>query len=143
MTWRSDFKKRLENNKIKSKQSLLLFDSDKIDILSYVKTTNDKGITINGWKIIEKDYICDMNDFDDNKNKQVWGYDVAVEKTLICRPNTNITESSLIKYEDTYYKIIKIRKCKNTTIDNWDAYYKIALSKNDRQNIKVIVGGGV
>ena len=37
--------------------------------------------------------------------------------------------------------IIKIRKCKNTTIDNWDAYYKIALSKNEQQNIKVIVGG--
>ena len=141
MSWQSNLKKRLENNKIKSKQQLLLFDSDKIDILSYVKATNDKGITINGWKIIEKDYICDMNDFDDNKNKQVWGYDVSVEKTLICRPNTNITESSLIKYEDTYYKIIKIRKCKNTTIDNWDAYYKIALSKNEQQNIKIIVGG--
>ena len=141
MSWQSNLKKRLENNKIKSKQSLLLFDSDKIDILSYVKTTNDKGITVNGWKIIEKDYICDMNDFDDNKNKQGWGYDVAVEKTLICRPNENITESSLIKYEDTYYKILKIRKCKNTTIDNWDAYYKIALSKNEQQNIKIVVGG--
>ena len=34
--------------------------------------------------------------------------------------------------------IIKIRKCKNTTIDNWDAYYKIALSKNEQQNIKIV-----
>ena len=81
MSWQSNLKKRLENNKTKAKQQLLLFDSDKIDILSYVKITNDKGITINGWKIIEKDYVCDMNDFDDNKNKQVWGYDVSVEKT--------------------------------------------------------------
>ena len=64
MSWQSNLKKRLENNKAKSKQQLLLFDSDKIDILSYVKTTNDKGITINGWEIIEKDYVCDMNDFD-------------------------------------------------------------------------------
>ena len=54
----------MEKNKTKSKQQLLLFDSDKIDILSYVKTTNDKGITINGWEIIEKDYVWDMNDFD-------------------------------------------------------------------------------
>ena len=46
-----------------------------------------------------------------------------------------------IEYEDTYYKILKIRKCKNTTIDNWDAYYKIALSKNEQQNIKIVVGG--
>ena len=83
MNWQSNLKKRLENNKTKSRQQLLLFDSDKIDILSYVKTTNDKGITINGWEIIEKDYVCDMNDFDDNKNKQVWGYDLSVEKTLI------------------------------------------------------------
>ena len=44
MSWQSNLKKRLENNKIKSKQQLLLFDSDKIDILSYVKITNDKGI---------------------------------------------------------------------------------------------------
>ena len=141
MSWQSNFKKRIETKGIKSKRTLLLFDSDKIDILSYVKTTNDKGITINGWKIIEKDYICDMNDFDDKKNKEVWGYDISVEKTLICRPNTNISESSLIKYEGTYYKIIKIRKCKNTTIDNCDAYYKIALSKNEQQNIKILVGG--
>ena len=77
--------------------------------------------------------------FDDKKNKEVWGYDVSVEKTLICRPNKNITESSLIRYEDTYYKITKLRKCKNTTIDNWDAYYKIALSKNEQQNIKIIL----
>ena len=64
MSWQSNLKKRLEDNKTKSKQQLLLFDSDKIDILSYVKITNDKGMTINGWKIIEKDYVCDMNDFD-------------------------------------------------------------------------------
>ena len=48
MSWQSNLKKRLENNKIKSKQQLLLFNSDKIDILSYVKINNDKGITING-----------------------------------------------------------------------------------------------
>ena len=74
MSWQSNLKKRLENNKTKAKQQLLLFDSDKIDILSYAKTTNDKGITINGWKIIEKDYVCDMNDFDDNKNKKMQKY---------------------------------------------------------------------
>ena len=43
MSWQSNLKKRLENNKIKSKQSLLLFDSDKIDILSY----NDKWVEDN------------------------------------------------------------------------------------------------
>ena len=31
MSWQSNLKKRLENNKIKSKQQLLLFNSDKID----------------------------------------------------------------------------------------------------------------
>ena len=45
MSWQSNLKKRLENNKIKSKQQLLLFDSDKIDIIKYSEIEDEYGIT--------------------------------------------------------------------------------------------------
>ena len=141
MTWQDNLKSRIQNNRNKKQQKLMLFDSDKVDLLKYESSTSDFGFTLDGWKIIQKDFICDLNDSDDDKNKRVWGYDIVVDKTLICRTNDLITEDCLIKNEDVIYKIVKLRKCKNTDIHNWDGYYKIALQKNEEQEINIIDGG--
>ena len=140
MSWQSNMKTRLEKiNKSRnnSANKLLLFDSDKVDIINYQDIEDEYGITRESWDYVQKDFICDINDMTNDKKEREWGYSLEVDKTMICRYNPLITEECVIKYKDIYYKIQKIKECKNTSLENFDAYQKIALIKNDKQNINI------
>ena len=141
MSWQSDMKTRLEKiNKSRnnSANKLLLFDSDKVDIINYQDIEDEYGITRESWNYVQKDFICDINDMTNDKKEREWGYSLEVDKTMICRYSPVITESCIIRYKDIYYKIQKIKECKNTTLDNFDGYLKIALIKNDEQDINIV-----
>ena len=140
MTWQSDMKSRL--TKIKDNKSkrtkLLLFDSDKVDIIKYTEIEDEFGITRDGYKIIQKDFVCDVNDMSQIKKEQTWGYNLEIDKNMICRYNSIITEDCIVKYNDIYYKILKIKEAKNFSVEDFDAFQKIALIKNDNQNINIV-----
>ena len=150
LTWQEAYRNRLKKKNpkrtIKSGLSIsnnsyqiALMNSDVIDIYNYSKYTDDNGITRDGWICSVTDFVADVNDMTEEKKEKEWGYDLKVDKTVYCVPNEKIIESSLIKYNGKYYSISKIKRCKNTSLQASDAYYKIAIKLFDKE-VKIVEG---
>ena len=137
MTWFDDMQVRITNYE-DTRVQITLFDSEKVDIVSFDSIEDTWGITRNGWQVVLKDFICDIQDITDEKVAKEWGYDVKATKVMYCRPNDLITESSLIKFEEVLYKVVKIKKCKNFSDYTLDRYYKIGLIRHLQQELSVV-----
>lgn len=123
---------------IRNSANITLFNSDKIDILEYGSTTDKWGVTRNGWTILQKDFVCDVQyATDPEKVTRDFGYDIKVSRIVYCVPNENLVESSIIRYEGVLYKITKIKKCKNYSDFDGDKYWKIAIVEHDQQNLQI------
>ena len=138
MTWQSEMKNRMVKVNNSKVNKLLLFDSDKVDILNYGSFEDIYGIERDGWKYIAKDIICDVNDVNDDKLKKDYGYNITADRIMIVRYNDLITEDCLIVWNDIFYKIAKIKTCKNYSVKDFDAYLKVALVKNEEQEINIM-----
>lgn len=145
-TWQESYRKRLQKKGTKKGGSvsnntyeITLMNSDVIDIYNYKSYVDDNGITRNGWECSETDFVADVNDMTEEKKEKEWGYDLKVDKAVYCTPNENIVESSLIKYDGKYYSISKLKRCKNTSLQAKDAYYKIAIKLFDKE-VKIVEG---
>ena len=126
---------------IKSGVSITLFNCDKIDILKYGSTEDKWGITRNCWTVQQRDFVCDVQyATDPEKITTDFGYNVEVSRIIYCVPNENLVESSIIRYDGTLYKIIKIKKCKNDTNFDGDKYWKVAIVEHDNQNLVIEEG---
>lgn len=145
MKWQDKYRKRLEKKTKRTQNTttssegytITLLNSDIIDIYNYQKYEDEHGITRNGWICSDTNFVADVNDMTEEKKEKEWGYDLSVDKTVYCVPNNNIAESSLIKYDNKFYSISKIKKCKNISLADSDAYYKIAITLYEKE-VKVV-----
>lgn len=118
--------------------TLKLFDSETIDIINYIKLTDEEwGFVKSGWVIVQKDFVCDVQDATQERLERTWGHDIKASKIVYCRPNNLISESSLLRFNNIIYKIKKIKYCKNTKEFTGDRFLKIALLEHDQQNLEI------
>lgn len=111
--------------------------TDSVDIIDYSEYEDEFGISREGWIISEKDYRSCIRDLTAEDVTKEWGYNLEVSEVLYVPIGHNITESSLIRYENCIYKTVKFNKCVNPD-KRLEGYYTIGLVKNDNQNINII-----
>lgn len=111
--------------------------TDDVDILNYSEYEDEFGISREGWIISKKDYKSCIRNLTAEDITKEWGYDLEVSEVLYVPIENDITESSLIKYENCFYKTVKFNKCVNPD-KRLEGYCVIGLIKNDNQNINII-----
>jgi hypothetical protein len=85
--------------------------TDEIQVYLHEQKEDEWGITRESYSLITTDnpIIVDIHEPQtDNKIAQQFGYNMESIRTMICDIRPEITESSIIKYNDNYYRIREI-----------------------------------
>jgi hypothetical protein len=84
--------------------------SDEIQIYEHVQQEDSWGITRESYSLITKDtpMLVGIQPCTDLKEVEKYGYDINITRTMYCDITDELKESTLIKYNNRYYKIQKI-----------------------------------
>lgn len=95
------------------------FYNKEILIYKYSETVDDYGITREGYSLIKDSLLVDIQPYSLEKAKKDYGYNIETTKRIFMDIVPEVTESSVIKYKEQFYKIQKIIE--------WDNYLDIML----------------
>jgi hypothetical protein len=84
--------------------------NDEIKIYNHSQIEDEWGITRESYNLLvtESPILVDIQPCTDSKITQQYGYNIDSTRTMYCAKSLEITESTIVKYNDKYYKIQKI-----------------------------------
>ena len=109
--------------------------NESMDIVQFVDDIEDEyGITRSGWEITKSNVMGNINHIVTEDVTKEWGYDIKITDILYIEEIEDIQESTIIKYNNKFYDVVKIIRFKNPN-PILDSYYKVGLIEKDNQNI--------
>lgn len=97
------------------------FYTKKIDIYNLAKYVDDKGVNRTGYILALEGVKCDIQPINAEKVQTLYGYDLAITKQIFIDIIPELSESSIIKFDNKDYKIEKIIA--------WDNYWQIGVAE--------------
>jgi hypothetical protein len=87
-----------------------MFYNKEIQIYSYGDHDDEHGISREGYTLVvtTDPIMVDVQPYSSEKAKKDYGYDIETTKRMFCDVIAEITESSIIKYNNQFYKVQKI-----------------------------------
>jgi len=87
-----------------------MYYNKEIQIYIYGNHADVNGITRTGFKLLETNepVMVDIQPYSSEKAKKDYGYNIETTKRMFCDVIAKITESSVIKYKNQFYKVQKI-----------------------------------
>ena len=87
-----------------------MFYNKEIQIYIYGDHDDEHGISRDGYILLatEEPIMVDVQPYSSEKAKKDYGYDIVTTKRMFCDVIAEITESSIIKYNNKFYKVQKI-----------------------------------
>lgn len=87
-----------------------MFYDKEIKIYIYGTYDDEHGISRTGYKLLETDesIMVDIQPYSSEKAKKDYGYNIVTTKRMFCDVIAEIAESSIIQYNNKFYKVQKI-----------------------------------
>jgi len=87
-----------------------MFYNKEIQIYSYGDHDDEHGISRVGYSVLktEEPIMVDVQPYSSERAKKDYGYDIVTTKRIFCDVIAEITESSIIKYNNQFYTVQKI-----------------------------------
>lgn len=95
------------------------FYNKKISIYKYAETVDEYGISREGYSLIADSLMVDIQPYSTDKAKKDYGYEIETTKRIFMDIMPEVTESSVVKYKEQFYKIQKIIE--------WDDFVDVML----------------
>ena len=109
--------------------------NDSIDVVQFIENVEDNyGITRDEWKITKSNVKANINHIITENVTKEWGYDLKITDIMYIEEIDDIQESTIIKYNNKFYDVVKIIRCKNPNLI-LDSYYKVGLIEKEYENI--------
>ena len=97
------------------------FYDKEIDIYNHESYIDDNEINRTGYRLALSNIPCDIQPISAEKVEKIYGYNLSITKQIFLDVVAEISESSIIKFNDKDYKIEKLIE--------WDDYLQLGVSE--------------